>query len=343
MTPLQHFCDSKPAAPFSKTLNARSRQRLLFPLPKPTPSTFYRSSVKLARGTRQRINSRAVRTADLAKVVDTLNELYTATPSVSPAVTTASSKPTLAPKGVFEHLTACLSHKLPAPLVGAEAHEASRELLGVSPSGYAEATATTVRPYDRSLVSIHSSGSVAPLISNILDPEGQTVVRSFESVMLLNSAEYAFASQQFTPLTPYMDEILASSDDLYYQFVHDLFLANVVDFSNSPRDLVTPFFVEKRGKQKIRLVFDCRVPNRRFRPPPRARMPSGATWSRVRLNGKTTDPDRQKLYCTHWDIADCFYNCGLDPLLADFFCMPPIPSHLLAQWGVPHIQGGRAR
>ena len=55
-----------------------------------------------------------------------------------------------------------------------------------------------------------------------------------------------------TPITPYMDRRLASSNDLYFQFVYDLFRANVIDFTANPLDIVTPFFVAKRGKAKLR-------------------------------------------------------------------------------------------
>eukprot|EP00973_Karenia_brevis_P034783 4799597-Karenia_brevis.AAC.1 len=67
-----------------------------------------------------------------------------------------------------------------------------------------------------------------------------------------------------------MDERLANDHELYYEFVSDIFAAGMIGFTADALDIVTPFFVKKKDGMQ-RLVWDARVPNRRFqRAPPMA-------------------------------------------------------------------------
>jgi len=65
-------------------------------------------------------------------------------------------------------------------------------------------------------------------------------------------------------------------------FIGDLFRAGMIAFTRFPRDLVSPFCVwKKTGKQ--RLVWDCRLVNRRFKPPSKLRCAVGARLAELSL------------------------------------------------------------
>ena len=99
-----------------------------------------------------------------------------------------------------------------------------------------------------------------------------------------------------------------------------------------------PFFVWERGKDKIRLVMDARVPNRRFRRSPPMAMGSGTTWSRGSLNPGAD------LYVGQCDIQDCFYNLELEANLGVYFSLPPVDATILDELGVPYSRGrGKTR
>ncbi|CAE8645231.1 unnamed protein product, partial [Polarella glacialis] len=56
----------------------------------------------------------------------------------------------------------------------------------------------------------------------------------------------------------------------------------MLDFCEHAGGLVTPFFVTKKGG-KLRLIFDCRVVNLRFKKAPKLAMGSGSSWSSLEV------------------------------------------------------------
>ena len=108
--------------------------------------------------------------------------------------------------------------------------------------------------------------------------------------------------------------------DLRQEVVEDLYNANVIGFTSKPIDIVTPFFVEKKGKESIRLVLDCRSANRRFKPSPPIEMASGTSWASLQL------PPGQTLHVAQSDIKDCFYNISLPAALGRYFSLPLVAA-----------------
>ncbi|CAE8582249.1 unnamed protein product [Polarella glacialis] len=209
--------------------------------------------------------------------------------------------------------------------------EAIRELLGSS-YGYSEVS-TTVRPFDPVLVSIPSVGTRAPSIMSVLDPVGVDVVADYEHSMLLSSNEYGSVLEEGIKVQPYMDVILQSSISSYQAFVHSLFTRGMLDFCEHAGGLVTPFFVTEKGG-KLRLIFDCRTVNLRFKKAPKIAMGSGSSWASLEV------AEGEQLWIAQSDIKDYFYSLALPAALAQFFCLPSIDASLLTEWGVPGALGG---
>eukprot|EP00974_Lingulodinium_polyedra_P063982 6179656-Lingulodinium_polyedra.AAC.1 len=81
-----------------------------------------------------------------------------------------------------------------------------------------------------------------------------------------------------------MDIELKKDADLYYNFVKDMYEANIIQFTTQAKDWVTPFFVGKKSG-RLRMVLDARVVNRRFRRCPPLSMGTGGAWRRLHLRG----------------------------------------------------------
>ena len=78
-----------------------------------------------------------------------------------------------------------------------------------------------------------------------------------------------------------MDRILRTDRKAYVTFVGDLWRKGMIDSTLSPADFCYPFFVAKKDGN-LRLVWDCRETNRRFKAPPPCRMGSGGAWKRLK-------------------------------------------------------------
>ena len=205
--------------------------------------------------------------------------------------------------------------------------EAAKELLHTDVSYDGSTNLSTVKPYERDLVSLPDVGATLVPLSQVLDPVGRDVVESPLEKMLLSEDEWGHIAESNSGFRPYMDTILQKDPNRYNLFVKDLWAKNMVDFTASPKDLIAPFFVKKENG-KLRLVLDCRGVNRRFHAPPPMALSAGSTWSQISL------PEGQHLSIAQSDIKDYFYSLELPTELKDFFCLPAIPVHCLQEWKV---------
>lgn len=181
--------------------------------------------------------------------------------------------------------------------------EAVGELLQVNPfSPYdsGEGVGTTVRPYDRELISLPKVGAHIKDAADLVDETGKRFLEAYDSAMLKEDIE--LDPSDFPKV--YMDERLKQSPELYHRFIKDLWERNMIDFSHERVSTVTPFFVVKKSG-KLRLVLDCRATNELFRPPPDIAMPAGYSFSQLQMS------DEDTLYIAQTDIKDYFYSIGL--------------------------------
>ena len=243
--------------------------------------------------------------------------------------------PTEAQRASMDHILSTLV-KRPRPNSVFPQREAIRELLHYRPSSYdceeSEPVSTTVRPYQRSLVSLPEPGSTVNDALDLLDEVGRDTVLAFHDTML-RDFEKEPPKQMPGNITPYMDVNLKSSEELYSNFVADLWERNMLDFEAEVKSLVTPFFVTKKSG-KLRMVLDCRVSNTFFKDPPDIAMPAGYSFSQLELG------PNENMFVAQTDIRDYFYSIGLPKFLRSFFGLPRVnlrkvaPSHPLCQDGL---------
>ena len=153
--------------------------------------------------------------------------------------------------------------------------EAFEALLLLQPSYANEELSCKVKPYQKSQASLPKAGASAPNVEDVLDEAGREVVNGFCESMMLSPQGWGEVPRTQVKTRPYMDSTLKSDPERYMDLVETIFRAGMLDFGCEFEDLVTPFFVEKKSGM-LRPVWDCRCPNRRFKPPPRMRMASGA-------------------------------------------------------------------
>ena len=141
--------------------------------------------------------------------------------------------------------------------------EAFQELLRVDLSSYSGEEAHRVREYDAARLAIPAPGSSPPLLADVIDEKGRLALDNFDNVMLRSPQEFGALVESEPAPRMFMDKVLQRDFATYEGFVRDLFLAGVLGFESDPLDFITPFFVEKKNG-KLRVVWDCRVVNRRF-------------------------------------------------------------------------------
>ena len=83
------------------------------------------------------------------------------------------------------------------------------------------------------------------------------------------------------------------------------------------RGVLGIFFVAKKDG-RIRIIFDTRILNTKFRDPPSTRLPSAAAISSLEV------PSHSELYVATGDLANAFYCFSVPDDISDMFSMPSI-------------------
>ena len=301
--------------------NPDHRQRDLFPLP--FLEMEQGPSVGMGVGARRSRAKRVARAHNVNEVIDCLNEVFA--PDVSVPAKPMNLSHELSQKAILKQIahiedTSC-KH------ADKNLREAARQLLHTSHSYDCEevASVTTVRPYQRDNVAIPQVGSQPPRVMEVLDNVGREVLEDFSHSMLLDHQEWGKVCEKQSHVKTYMDERLKSDPQLYQQFIRDLYKRNMLSFTSSAEHIVTPFFVVKKNGT-LRLVWDCRGVNQRFRNPPPLATAAGYSWGQLEVDENDT------LYVAQSDIKDFFYALELPRELQKLFCLPAVPTSILAGW-----------
>lgn len=263
------------------------------------------------------------------EIIDVLNEVY-APPSDRFFPSSCSLAQQHSQHMIFQQVS-----KMSPATNQCTAREAVEELLRTCPTYSSEELSTTVRTFDKDLVSIPTSQNEPIDLSGLLDPCGREIIEDPSRCMMLTEAEWGQVIEEGNTMKPYMDTKLQNSAQEYQNFVKTLYDAGMINFTSDPQDLVTPFFVAKKdGRQ--RLILDCRGVNKRFRAPPAMSLAAGYTWSHLQI------PKNKNLYVAQSDIKDYFYHLKMPDSLQPLFSMPSVPSSLLRSWKVAANRGGEA-
>ena len=271
------------------------RPRDLFPLPflMSRPQVL---GASMSQRRRRCQNNKVVSKAN--EVVSALNGMYASSGASASVASSCTSNQEAALHEIFKQVKYASSH-----VPGCNEREAVRELLHSCPS-YSREAETTVRPYDRDLVSLPVVGSRVPELSTLLDPAGREFLKDPIGCMMLTPQEFGEVCEKNRRIKPYMDVVLQNDTEKYQTFVHDLYLRGMLQFTSRPKDMACPFFVNKKNGRQ-RLVMDCRAINQRFRAPPLLKMAAGSSWSHVEI------PAGKSLYIAQSDIKDYFYSIPL--------------------------------
>ena len=124
-----------------------------------------------------------------------------------------------------------------------------------------------VSPFDSTRVALPDDTTGAPLLEEVLPPRAMHYVEGDYTRMLKSEIEMLELQDHAEEVRPYMDEVLRWNKNEYAKFVHRLLDKKMLQLTVEPREEVTMFFVKKKCNA-LRMVIDCRRPNRRFRRPP---------------------------------------------------------------------------
>ena len=240
--------------------------------------------------------------------------------------TSSSSKMTQAQQ-LAHHLLLKSVCNIPKSANHVQPREAIYELLrcGLSSYGCEEEARSTVRSYNKALISLPDSGAQVFDAGDLIDDVGRGILQDPYHHLF----EHSISSKK--SIKPYMDEVLRSSPPLYHEFVGDLYDRGMLTFGTFKKAGITPFFVIKKNG-KLRLVLDCRATNEHFKKPPDIAMAAGYSFGQLEVSGE------QEVFVAQSDIKDYFYSIGLPSYLHPFFSLPPIRPRLLRH-RIPELRG----
>ena len=293
------------------------RWRELFPLPHAvSPGSGY----GLSSSSRRRKAKVRGLVLESNRVIDSLNEMY-APPSVA-CDARASEAQRASQHAIYQQLA-----RMPRAQTTCSMREAVQELLQCDSSYGQEDFVSTVRPYDRELVSLLDTGDSPIALDQVLDDHGRQVLGDPQRSMLLSEDEWGQVLEEGDLVRPYMDERLQKDQKLYVSFVQDLFDKGMISFTSRPREIAPPFFVKKKNG-RLRLILDCRAVNKRFKKPPPLALGAGTSWAQVAI------PEGSTLYLAQSDIKDYFYSLALPSELQSLFCLPALAKSALQDWNI---------
>ncbi|CAK8991991.1 unnamed protein product [Durusdinium trenchii] len=165
------------------------------------------------------------------RIIDTLNEMY-APQQVSP-----QGECTLAQRSSQHAIFKQLARQSKAHQQ-CSMREAVQELLQCDSSYSQEDFVSTVRPYQRDLISLPETGDDPVSLDQVLDEHGRQVLGDPLRTMLLSDEEWGEVLEKGDLVRPYMDVRLQHDQQLYTSFIQDLHAKGMISFTWRPREIV---------------------------------------------------------------------------------------------------------
>ena len=167
----------------------------------------------LCRSVRQRLSRRARVVCEVNHTVDSLNQMF----GNSTAPDLHASGPQ---QEVLSHLYSVHASCRLSEAGAGTPEEARRTLLGAAHAYQGDAP-TTVRSYDRSLLSIPSVGKNPVSLAEILPDEARSFLIDVDR-MLCDPQEWGRKCEEMQHISSYMDPRLRFDRSAYHQFIRDL-------------------------------------------------------------------------------------------------------------------------
>ena len=122
-----------------------------------------------------------------------------------------------------------------------------------------------------------------------------SVTHSNNNINFNNNNIHNNNSSTKSPTKAYCDPVLFRSHRNYAEFLHRLQDAGMIRWrvAHQEQSALGVFFVGKKNGS-IRLIFDTRVLNKRFKPPPHTPLPSGAAFSSIQLGSPESNENQTK-------------------------------------------------
>ncbi len=138
---------------------------------------------------------------------------------------------------------------------------------------------------------------------------------------MLRSEDERERVQTATPVKVYCDKRLVGSRRVYGRFVRRLAMLGLTTFTQQPREHVGIFFVWKKGRERMRMILDCRRSNQAFVDPPGVSLLTAEGLANIEIVGDAVDGT--KIHLGGADIKDCFHRYRLNRKISVWFCLPP--------------------
>ncbi|CAK0891989.1 unnamed protein product [Prorocentrum cordatum] len=195
-----------------------------------------------------------------------------------------------------------------------------QSLQGSRPGYMDDVLAVGVRAnFERGNVSLHAGLSGRVSLSECLPLALQSAL---EDRSILLSEDEAAARRENFDGSLFLDPVLRDNPKLFGEFVSELWEAGVVEVSDDALEESGMFFVRKKSGA-LRLIWDTRVPNLRFREPPGVVLPSGEALGHLECRPRV-------IPVLHGgDVEVCYYQFALPEQYRCFFGLPALPiAHL---------------
>ena len=186
----------------------------------------------------------------------------------------------------------------------------------------AETACANLATYKHGAVSLPDSIAEAPLLETILPDRARQYLVGFEELMLKSEDEFMMMKEQSPPRL-YTDRYLISNRRRYSHFVRQLRDVGLVRFTRTPQEHVGVFFVWKKGRERMRMILDCRRSNGRFVNPPGVDLLSSEGLSRIEVDSAQAVDVATRICLGSADVQDCFHRMRIGPPLCQWFCYPP--------------------
>lgn len=148
---------------------------------------------------------------------------------------------------------------------------------------------------------------------------------------MLVDVETATAAQREHGLhRPYSDPVLKHNQTKYKEFIGHLLKRNMIKFKMSSDEAgsLGVFFVKKNNM--IRLIFDTRILNTYFKPPPKTDLPSAASFTSLQSLSSSS------LYMATGDLASAFYTLEVPDDMARMFTLDAVRA---GDFGITTVDG----
>ena len=297
-----------------------SKELLPCPLPFPGVGAFDHAAVKsCSRSVRSRLRSRLANQEWANSAVQTLNEVYGHSSPAPPRASAGQEAALQRIRATFEEV----------PKAECMDSAAAFNVLCGGLAGYDSPSASqaTRAKYRRDSVSLPPKGCAHAKPCEILTGEALEAWCDWREVLLRSPAERDEAIQRDGNVDPFTDPALLKKPSEYAYFLSTLAERGVVNFGRYKAASVGIFFVPRKDGQ-LRLIFDTRQANQRFRAPYHTPLPTAGAFCSTELDAEAS------LHVRECDVQCAFYRLECPDGMQEYFTLPATTGRQLRAQGV---------